>query len=67
MEQAEHVASTGKMRNAYNILMKSLQGRDHSEDLNVYIRIILKRIFGKTERTSAGFALLRIGSGGGLL
>jgi hypothetical protein len=32
----------GKMRNAYKFWFESLKGRDHSEDLGVDGRIILK-------------------------
>jgi hypothetical protein len=28
-----HVVCMGEMRNAYNIMVKNLKGRDHSEDL----------------------------------
>jgi hypothetical protein len=37
-----HVAHTGKMRNAYKILVGCLKGRDHFEDLDVDGTIILK-------------------------
>jgi hypothetical protein len=30
----------GEMRNAYRILVESLQGTDHSEDLGMYERMI---------------------------
>jgi hypothetical protein len=35
------------MRNAYNIWLEGLKGRDHSEDLGVDGRIILEWILGK--------------------
>jgi hypothetical protein len=37
----------GQMRNAYRILLGNLKGRDHSEDLGVDGRIILRQILGK--------------------
>jgi hypothetical protein len=37
-----HVARMGEMRNTYKILVEILKGRDHSEDLGVDARIILK-------------------------
>jgi hypothetical protein len=37
----------GKMRNAYNILVGDLKGRDHVEILGIHGRIILEWILGK--------------------
>jgi hypothetical protein len=37
----------GDMRNAYKILSEKLKGREYSEDLGVYRRIILECISGK--------------------
>jgi hypothetical protein len=37
-----HAACVGEMRNAYKILVGKLEGRDHSEELGVDTRIILK-------------------------
>jgi hypothetical protein len=37
----------GEVINACKILLQSLKGRDHSEDLGVDRRIILTRILGK--------------------
>jgi hypothetical protein len=42
MSWVGHAARMGKMS-----LLESLNGRDHSEDLGLRGRIILKRIFGK--------------------
>jgi hypothetical protein len=39
-----------EIRNAYKILVESLKGRDHSKDLGVDGRIILKCILGKYGR-----------------
>jgi hypothetical protein len=48
--------------------LKSLKGRDYSEDLGVDARIISKWIKGKYDlRVCIGFICLRIGTGGGLL
>jgi hypothetical protein len=35
------------MRNAYNVLFGKVKGRDHSRDIGVDGRIILKRILKK--------------------
>jgi hypothetical protein len=35
------------MRNAYKILVIQLKGKDHSEDLGIYGKIMLKWILGK--------------------
>jgi hypothetical protein len=37
----------GEMKNAYNILVGNLKGRDHSEDLGTDGKIILEWILGK--------------------
>jgi hypothetical protein len=37
----------GETRNAHRILLQSVKGRDHSKDLGVDGRIILKWILGK--------------------
>jgi hypothetical protein len=42
MRWAGHVARVGEMRNAFKISSENLKGRDHSEDLGVDGRIILK-------------------------
>jgi hypothetical protein len=36
-----------EMRNAYKITVRKPEGRDHSEDLGINGRIILKFILGK--------------------
>jgi hypothetical protein len=42
MGWAGHVARGGKMRNAYRILVRNVDVRDHLGDLDVDGRIILK-------------------------
>jgi hypothetical protein len=37
----------GEVRNAYNILIGNLKGRDHSEELCVGVKIILEWMLGK--------------------
>jgi hypothetical protein len=57
----------GQRRDAYRICSGNLRERDHSEDLDVYRRIIIKWIFKKWDGAQTGFIWLRIGTGGGLL
>jgi hypothetical protein len=58
----------GKMGHAYRMLVRNLEGRDHSEDLGVYGKIILKWILGKWGgKVGTGFIWFRIGTSGGLL
>jgi hypothetical protein len=48
--------------------LESLKGKDHSEDLGIDERIILKWILGKYGLgVWTGFIWLRMGIGGGLL
>jgi hypothetical protein len=42
---AGYVARMGEMRNKYRILAGELKGRDHSKDLGIGERIILKLIW----------------------
>jgi hypothetical protein len=42
----KHAANFRELRNAYNILVKGLEGRDHMEDSDVDERMS-KWIFGK--------------------
>jgi hypothetical protein len=42
MKWAEHVARMDEMRNAYKILVRKPEGRDHLENTGVDGRIILK-------------------------
>jgi hypothetical protein len=46
MRWAKHVAGMGDIKSAYKIYVP--KRRDHSEDINVATRIILKCIFGKS-------------------
>jgi hypothetical protein len=57
-----------EIRNAYRILLGSLMGKDHWEDLNVCRRIILRLIIGKQGGSVwTGFICLGVGNSGGLL
>jgi hypothetical protein len=57
----------GKMRNEYQMLVGKPEGRDHSEDLGVDGRIILKFILGKHGLGMwIGFVWLSTGTGDGL-
>jgi hypothetical protein len=47
MRWARHVACMGEMRNAYNILVGKLKGRDHLEDTDIDGKIILEWILRK--------------------
>jgi hypothetical protein len=47
MRWADHVARMGYLRNAYKFWLEGLNERDHSNDLGVDRRIILKWILGK--------------------
>jgi hypothetical protein len=58
--------NTDKMHTKFQL--ESLKGRNHSEDLGIDKRIILKWILGRQGwRVSIGFIWLRIVTGGGLL
>jgi hypothetical protein len=63
-----HVARTGEMRNAYNILVENLKGRHHSEDLGVDVKITSEWILRKSVRKMwTGFIWLKLETSGGLL
>jgi hypothetical protein len=65
---ARHVARMGEMKHKHKILFESLEGRNHSEDLGVDGRIILKWILGKqVRRVWSGLMWIRIGTSGWLL
>jgi hypothetical protein len=58
----------GEIRNAHNLFLESLKGRDHSEDLGAGERIILKWILVKSVLgVWIGFIWFGIGTGGGIL
>jgi hypothetical protein len=44
---ADHVPRMEEMRNSYRIWVGKFRGRDHSEDVEVYGKIIIYRIVGK--------------------
>jgi hypothetical protein len=44
---AGHVARMGEMKNSYKFLVRNMKVPDHSEDLGVDVRIILKSILRK--------------------
>ena len=61
-----HLWETGKVHTG--ILPGDIRERDHLEDLDVDVRIILSLIFKKWDtETWTGLALLSIGRGRGLL
>jgi hypothetical protein len=47
MRQAELIGYVGEMGNAYSTSVVNLQERDHSEDLDVDGKVILKWILGE--------------------
>jgi hypothetical protein len=47
IKRVGHVAGMGEMTNPYEILVRNLNGEDHSEDLGVDGKIILKYILWK--------------------
>jgi hypothetical protein len=44
---AEHVERIGELRNAYNVFVGKLQGKDQSEKMGLNWSIILDSILGK--------------------
>jgi hypothetical protein len=60
----EHVARIGKMRNAYSFFFsENLKEGDHSEDIGLDGKIILKCIVGKKgEKVWTGCVWLRLGT-----
>lgn len=42
-----HVARKGEIKNAYELLLESLKGRNRSENVDIDDRTILKRILSK--------------------
>jgi hypothetical protein len=44
---AGHIERMVHMRNAYELMVGSLKGRDHSKNLGIDATIILERILGK--------------------
>jgi hypothetical protein len=67
MRCAVHVARIKRLEMRTNFLLENLNGRDHSEDLGIDGKIILKLILRKLSgRMWTSLILLRIGVGGGL-
>jgi hypothetical protein len=65
---AGHVASTGKRKGVYRVLVGRPEGKNHLEDPEVDGRRTLIWIFRRWDvETWAGSIWLRIGTGGGLL
>jgi hypothetical protein len=68
MKWAGHVARMGEMRNAFCILVGKPERKNHSDDVGVDGRIILKWMLGKWGLgVWLRFIWLRIGTGGELL
>jgi hypothetical protein len=68
MRWAGHVARMGKGRGVNRVLVGKAEERDHSGDLDVDGRIILRWTFRKWEGgVGTGWSWLRIGTGGGHL
>jgi hypothetical protein len=68
MRRAWHVALMGEVINLYKILLQTLKGKHHFEDLSVGGSTISKWIlenYGRKKRT--GFFYFRIRTGGWLL
>jgi len=58
----------GERRGACREFVGKPERKKHVEDVNLYLRIILRRIFKKWNWSAwTGFILLRIGTGGRLL
>jgi hypothetical protein len=51
MRWVGHAAHMRAMRNAYRYLLGSLNGRDHSKNIGVDVRIILKSVLRKQSVT----------------
>jgi hypothetical protein len=67
MRWARHVPHVGEMINSYEVLVESLKGRDHSEDLGVDGRDILEWTFQKEGgKLWTGCIWLRVGTSSGL-
>jgi len=63
-----HGAPTGETRSAYKILVGSPKRRDHSKNLGIEGKIILKWMLGKEGgKMRTGYMWLRIETIGGLL
>ena len=57
----------GDKRGAYRIMVGRPEGKNHLEDLDADVRIILKRIFKNLDWERTGLIWLRIGTGRGRL
>jgi hypothetical protein len=66
MRCAGHVALMGQVTNVYSMLLGKSEWKDHSEDLGIDGRIILKRILDNVRKLWTGFIWLRTGTSGGL-
>jgi hypothetical protein len=62
-----YIACMGYMINDYNIFIESLKEREHSRELSVDGRVILKLFLKQGDRMWTGFSCLRIATGGELL
>jgi hypothetical protein len=42
-----HVAYMGEMRNTYKVLIRIPEGKNHSDDISIYGRLISECVLGK--------------------
>jgi len=68
MRRAGHTAGMGETINLNRIFIGMPEGKNHSEDLGIGVKIILERILGKRGgKMWTRFIWLRIGTSVGLL